>query len=383
MTEATDLHRPDQPLRGIRVIEIGHSVAAPFCGQVLADLGAEVTKIENPDGGDDARQWGPPFIGETAAAFHSLNRNKRAIAVDLKDAGERTKLEGLIKESDIVVHNMRPGLMERFELDAKTLCARYPRLIYCNLGAYGATGPLNRQTGYDPLMQAFSGIMSVTGEAGRPPVRVGPSIIDQGSGMWCVIGILSALLGRAISGRGCIVDTSLFETGLSWMTVPIANALASGKEPGKTGSETPMLAPYRAFPARDRHVVIAAGNNNLFRRLCDALGQPEWAQDDRFRDNASRIANREVLNRIISEVIVQQDADHWVTVLEKVGVPCAAVNSVSEVLMHPQTQALGMLLDSGDEKLGLIGTPLRFDGRRPELRTTAPEAPKRGIEERS
>jgi len=378
MSETTDTHRPEQPLRGIRVIEIGHSVAAPFCGQVLADLGAEVTKVENPNGGDDARQWGPPFIGDTAATFHSLNRNKTTIAIDLKDAAERARLEALIAESDIVVHNMRPGLMERFDLGADALCTNYPKLIYCNLGAYGDTGPLSRQTGYDPLMQAFSGIMSVTGEAGRPPVRVGPSIIDQGSGMWCVIGILSALLGRAISGRGCKVDTSLFETGLSWMTVPIANAMASGKLPGKSGSETPMLAPYRAFLAKDRHIVIAAGNNNLFRRLCETLGRPEWAEDERFINNSNRIANREVLNNSIGEVVAQQDADHWIVALEKVGVPCAAVNTVPEVLAHPQTKALGMLLDSGDEKLGLVGTPLRFNGRRPALRSTAPAAPKNG-----
>ena len=378
MSETTDTHRPEQPLRGIRVIEIGHSVAAPFCGQVLADLGAEVTKIENPNGGDDARHWGPPFIGDTAATFHSLNRNKKTIAIDLKDGAEREKLETLIAVSDIIVHNMRPGLMERFELGADGLCAKYPKLIYCNLGAYGDVGPLNHQTGYDPLMQAFSGIMSVTGEAGRPPVRVGPSIIDQGSGMWCVIGILSALLGRGITGRGCRVDTSLFETGLSWMTVPIANAMASGKQPGKSGSETPMLAPYRAFLAKDRHIVIAAGNNNLFRRLCNTLGRSEWSVDDRFLNNSNRIANREVLNNSISEVVAQQNADHWIEALEEVGVPCAAVNNVPEVLAHPQTKALGMLLDSGNERLGLVGTPLRFDGQRPTLRSTAPAAPKKG-----
>jgi len=372
MSDAPALPRPDQPLRGITVIEIGHSVAAPFCGQVLADLGAEVIKIENPEGGDDARHWGPPFVGGTAATFHSLNRNKRSMAVDLKDADERAALEALIGDSDVLVQNMRPGLMERYGLGADALCAKFPRLICCNLGAYGDAGPLRRHTGYDPLMQAFSGIMSVTGEAGRPPVRVGPSIIDQGTGMWCVIGILSALMGRAASGRGCRVDTSLFETGLSWMTVPIGNAVASGKEPGKSGSETPMLAPYRAFMAEDRHVVIAAGNNNLFRRLVETLGHPEWADDPRFALNADRVANREALNAMIEAVVQTRPAAHWTQALDAVGVPCAPVNRVSEVLAHPQTEALGMILPAGDPHLGLVATPLRFDGLRPPLRSLAP-----------
>jgi len=369
--------RPDQPLTGFRVIEIGHSVAAPFCGQVLADLGAEVIKIENPDGGDDARHWGPPFVGGTAATFHSLNRNKRCMAVNLKNEEERAELEALIGDSDVLVQNMRPGLMERYGLGADDLCARFPRLICCNLGAYGDVGPLNRHTGYDPLMQAFSGIMSVTGEPGRPPVRVGPSIIDQGTGMWCVIGILSALIGRAANGRGCRVDTSLFETGLSWMTVPIGNAVASGKEPGKSGSETPMLAPYRAYMAQDRHIIIAAGNNNLFRRLAETLGHPEWSKDPRYAANSERVANREALNAMIEAVVRTRPSAHWMEALDAVGVPCAPVHQVSEVLAHPQTEALEMILSSGDPHLGLVATPLRFDGTRPPLRSLAPERDKK------
>lgn len=367
--------RPAQPLVGIKVVEIGHSVAAPFCGQVLADLGAEVVKVENPKGGDDARHWGPPFVGDTAATFHSLNRNKSSQTFDLKDAAERERLATLIGASDVVVQNMRPGLVERYGLDADTLCARFPRLIYCNLGAFGEIGPLHAHTGYDPLIQAFTGIMAVTGEAGRPPVRVGPSVVDQGAGMWCVIGILSALMGRAQSGKGCRVDTSLFETGLSWMTVPIGNACASGREPGKSGSETPMLVPYRAFLAADRHVVIAAGNSNLFRRLAQVLGHPEWVEDPRFATNADRVANRTVLNALIEEVVKTQPSAHWMAELDKVGVPCAPVHQVSEVLAHPQTEALGILLPTEDPRLGLVATPLRFNGERPALRSLAPTLP--------
>lgn len=360
------------PLAGTTVIELGHSVAAPFATQVLADLGATVIKIENPNGGDDARRWGPPFWHGEAATFQALNRNKMSVVLDIKNSEDLAKLRALMIDADVVLQNMRPGLVTRYGIDADSLRAENPALIYCNLGAFGEVGPLKATTGYDPLVQAFSGIMSVTGEAGRPPVRVGPSIIDQGTGMWCVIGILSALLRRRNSGAGCTVDTSLFEAGLSWMTVPIANALASERNPGKSGSETPMLAPYKAYMAEDRHVIIAAGNNNLFARLCGILGVPAWAKDPRFLNNSDRVANRVALNELIESKVGTKPAAHWVEALDAVGVPCAPVHSVSEVLAHPQTEALGMMQVTPDGRMSLVGTPLRFDGERPEVVTSAP-----------
>lgn len=360
------------PLAGVTVIELGHSVAAPFATQVLGDLGARVIKIENPKAGDDARGWGPPFQEGVAAAFQALNRNKMSVALDIKDPGQLAQLRRLMLGADVVIQNMRPGLVARYGIDAASLRAQNPALIYCNLGAFGEVGPMKATTGYDPLVQAFSGIMSVTGEEGRPPVRVGPSIIDQGTGMWCVIGILSALLRRRETGIGCTVDSSLFETALSWMTVPIANGLASGRDPGRSGSETPMLAPYRAFEAADRHVVIAVGNNNLFRRLCEVLGAPEWADDPRFRDNADRVANRVVLNALIEERVKTRPAADWVAALEAVGVPCAPVHVVSEVLAHPQTEALGIMQRTPDGKIQVVGLPLRFDGERPQVKSAAP-----------
>lgn len=360
------------PLAGITVIELGHSVAAPFATQVLADLGARVVKVENPAAGDDARRWGPPFWEGEAATFQALNRNKMSVALDIKDADGLAQLRRLMRGADVVIQNMRPGLVTRYGVDAASLRAENPRLIYCNLGAFGEVGPLKATTGYDPLVQAFSGIMSVTGEDGRPPVRVGPSIIDQGTGMWCVIGILSALLRRRDTGTGCTVDSSLFETGISWMTIPIANALASGRDPGKSGSETPMLAPYRAYMAADRHVIIAAGNNNLFARLCGVLGAPEWAEDPRFLNNADRVAHRVELNELIEARVGSQPSAHWVQALDAVGVPCAPVHSVSEVLAHPQTEALGIMQHTPDGRLQLVGLPLRFDGERPQVKSSAP-----------
>lgn len=363
---------PAQPLHGLTVIEIGHSVAGPYVGQVCADLGATVIKVENPRGGDDARSWGPPFWEDSSAVFQTLNRNKLSVALDLKSPADCATLHGLAAQADVVIQNMRPGLVETLGIGADALREGHPGLIYCNLGAFGNTGPLRNHTGYDPLVQAFSGIMSVTGEDGRPPVRVGPSIIDMGSGLWCVIGILAALVRRAETGNGCTVDTSLYETGVAWMNIPLANSMASGCDPRRSGSETPMLVPYRAFHASDRYLVIAAGNDNLFRRLCEVVGRPEWAGDARFRTNADRVANRSALNALLEAEIGTRPADAWTDALSAVGVPCAPLQSVTEVIAHPQTAALGMLQATPDGAMRLVASPLRFDGERPRVRWGAP-----------
>lgn len=357
----------------LQVVELGHSVAAPFAGQILGDLGARVIKVENPDAGDDARSWGPPFWHGTSATFQSLNRHKLSVTVDLKDPAQCDKLRTLIVEdTDVVIQNMRPGQVAKFGVDAATICALNPRLIYCNLGAFGAGGPLSDRPGYDPLMQACGGIMSVTGEEGRPPVRVGPSIIDMGAGLWSVIGILAAIERRHLTGRGGVVDTSLYETALAWMTVPAALQLASGRDPSRVGTEAPMIVPYKAFKAADRYLVIAAGNDTLFRRLCEVLGHPEWATDPRFVDNPSRVKSREAINALIDVVVAGQTAAHWSARLDVAGVPCALIQTVSEVLAHPQTRALGIINPVPEGTMSLMGLPLRFDGERPPMRSSAP-----------
>jgi crotonobetainyl-CoA:carnitine CoA-transferase CaiB-like acyl-CoA transferase len=360
------------PLSGVTVVELGHSVAAPFAGQILGDLGARVIKVENPDGGDDARAWGPPFWHGSSATFQSLNRNKLSVAVDLKDATECARLRALIvDEADVVVQNMRPGLVKRLGIDDR-LCQENRRLVYCNLGAFGADGPMGDKPGYDPLMQAFGGIMSVTGEPGRPPVRVGPSIVDMGAGLWSVIGILAALQKRNATGEGGVVDTSLYETSLSWMTVPVAMQLASGKDPGRSGSEAAMIVPYKAYKASDKYLVIAAGNDALFARLAAVLGHPEWVGDPRFLDNAARVDNREALNGMIDQIVAVSSAAHWVDKLDAVGVPSAPLQSVSEVLAHPQTRALDMVRPVPDGSMSLMSLPLRFDGERLPFRCSPP-----------
>lgn len=286
----------DKPLAGITVIELGHSVAAPYAGLILADLGARVIKVENPGSGDYARGRGPPFWKETSSIFLGLNRGKEGITVDFGDPRDCENLRSLIRDkADAVIQNLRPGILEKFGLTADALRVEKPSLIWCDIGAFGATGPLASKPGYDPLAQASTGIMSVTGEGGRPPVRVGVSLVDMGSGMWAVIGMLAALVARNAGGRGRSVATSLYETGLAWMTVPLAGYAASGEVRKPYGSGTAEIAPYQAFEASDGWLMIAAGNDNLFRKLCGALGLEVLASDPDFATNAARVVNRERL----------------------------------------------------------------------------------------
>jgi crotonobetainyl-CoA:carnitine CoA-transferase CaiB-like acyl-CoA transferase len=363
-----------QPLAGLVVVEIGHSVAAPFAGHVLGELGATLLKIENPKGGDDTRSWGPPYWHGKSCTFLSLNRGKHSVALDLKDADQRAALRRYIIESaDVVFQNMRPGLVKRLQLDGPGLRRDKPRLIYCNLHAFGAKGPLVARPGYDPLMQAFGGIMSVTGEEGRPPVRVGPSLVDVGTGMWAVIGILAALRRRELTGDGCEIDTSLYETTLSWMNTLAASYAATGKVPGRRGTENPSLVPYKVYKAADDYVLIAAGNDNLFRRLAGALGHPEWLDDPRFATNPERVKNRVVVNAAVEAVVATRKRAEWVELLENVGVPCAPLQTLDQVMAHPQTQALGMFQQAPQGDISLMGLPLSFDGTRPPLRKTPPE----------
>ena len=364
----------DGLLSDLTVVELGHSVAAPFGGQTLAILGARVIKVENPENGDDARTWGPPFWEGASSCFQSLNREKLSVTVDFKNDHELAGLKDfIVSDADLVIQNQRPGLLKRFGLDGDSLRKSKPSLIYCNIGAFGAAGPLSEKPGYDPLMQAFSGIMSITGEEGREPVRVGPSIIDMAAGMWCCIGLLSALHRRNQTGEGCEIDTSLYETALAWMTVPSAIYLSSDKVPARTGSEAPMLVPYKVYRAADDYLVIAAGNDNLFGRLCDVLGVPEWKTDVRFSSNPVRVKNRKTLNDSIQGLIETDTRDSWIKKLDDGGVPNTPLQTVDQVLQHPQTAALGMLQNSPNGKMSLMCVPLSFDGERPGFLRDPPE----------
>ncbi|HVG52545.1 MAG TPA: CoA transferase [Xanthobacteraceae bacterium] len=366
---------PEQPLKGLVAVELGTSVAAPTATMILAELGADVIKIENPRGGDDARAWGPPFVNGVGTNYVAINRNKRSAAVDLKDEKQRDALRKFIFDrADIVVQNLRAGVVAKLGLDAATLTKAKPSLIYCNLNAFGAAGPRADKPGYDPLMQAFGGIMSITGHDGDAPVRVGPAVVDQGSAMWIVIGVLAALHRRTATGKGTIVDGSLYETALAWVGIPALQYLASEprRAPRRLGSENIALAPYKAFEAQNGWVVIAAGNDGQFSRLAATLGHPEWADDPRFKTNPDRVRNRKDINGLVAAVIATAPRDHWQETFDAAGVPCAPVLTIDEVIAHPQSHALGMLQDAPDGGPPLMGLPLSFDGVRPPLRNSAP-----------
>jgi crotonobetainyl-CoA:carnitine CoA-transferase CaiB-like acyl-CoA transferase len=363
---------PELPLDGITVIELGHSVAAPYACEILGELGADVIKIEKADG-DDARSWAPPYWGAVSATFLSLNRNKRSVVVNLKETAERERLRRLIVErADVVVSNLRPGSAAQFGLDADALRRVKPALVYCNIGAFGAKGPLKDRPGYDPLMQAFGGLMSVTGEPAQRPVRVGTSIIDMAAGMWSVIGVLAALLQRGPTGKGSSIDTSLYETALGWMCYHAANFQASGELPRRQGSGAAMIVPYRAYASKDGFIVIAAGNDKLFASLARVLGHPEWIDDPRFRTNPDRVQNQDVLYRWIGDIISARTNREWATMLDQAGVPNAPMQTIAEVLDHPQTHALGMLQHSPQADITLFGLPVSFDGVRPPFRRAPP-----------
>ena len=361
-----------KPLQGITVIEIGHSVAAPFAGQILGDLGAEVIKVEKSKG-DDARHWGPPFVDEASATFHALNRNKKSVVLDFRNVSDTQNLKKLIRQkADVVLQNMRPGQVQELGLDFESLRSDHEELIYCNIGAFGARGPLSQKAGYDPLMQAFSGIMSVVGEPGSEPVRVGPSIVDLGTGMWAAMGILSLLLSRKSTGKGGLVDVSLFETAATWMNMMSAHYLASGLLPKKNGSGQVGIVPYKAYATKDGHLVVTAGNNELFGKLATLMGHPEWLQDDRFKDNPSRVENASTLYALLDQLFLNKSNDHWIELLDAVGLPCAPVQDISQMLAHPQTLAMGLMQTVSSCSIPLMGLPISFNGSRPEILAASP-----------
>ncbi len=362
-----------RPLAGMKVLEIGHSIAAPYAAMILGEMGAEVIKLENPGAGDYARGWGPPFTEGTSTIFQTMNRAKRSIAVDLKDAPQRDRVRRLIIEDvDVILHNLKPGALEKLGLGAVGLRADKPSLIYCNLGAFGARGPLKDLPGYDPLMQAFGGLMSMLGEDHRPPVRVSVSIMDLATGMWAAIGIMGAHIERLKTGQGGVVDASLFETSCAWMSIPIAAFLASGALPARAGSGVEQIVPYQAYATTDGFIMVAAGNDGLFRRLCLALGRADLADDPRYQLNAGRVAHRDELIGQLSREFAKNAVADWVIRLDAVGVPSGPVQTLDQVVAHPQTIAMGMLQTSPDGRVRTMGLPISFDGERPPSRGTAP-----------
>ena len=366
---------PFLPLAGKRVLDVTTSIAGPFCAEILAALGADVVKIERPDTGDDSRAWGPPFWNGEGAMFLSVNAGKRSLALSLRAEQGREVLLRLAERSDVFLQGLRPGLAERLELGASAVRERNPGLVYCSIGAYGRVGPLSKEPGYDALMQAAGGLMSMTGEPGRSGVRVGSSLIDLGTGMWAALGIVAALLERERTGVGAEVDTSLYETALSYIGYHLVGFIADGSVPKPEGTVFPMVAPYQVFPTKDGELMVAGGNDRLFVALCSALELPELATDPRFGTNPDRVRNREPLIALLSKRLREGSSAEWHEVLSGAGVPASPVADVADVASSEQTQALGMLQPiehPGIPNLRLAALPLSFDGERPQPRLPPP-----------
>ena len=363
------------PLSGICVVEIGHSLAAPYAGQILAHLGARVIKIENSKAGDYARGWGPPFIEGAAALFHAMNNGKQSIQADFGDASCVESIRALIiAEADVVIQNLKPGSLDRNGLGAGALTQAKPSLIYCNLGAFGAVGPLSEKPGYDPLAQAYSGIMSVLGNEGDALSRVPVSLNDMGTGMWTVIGVLSALRSRDADPekKGQIVDVSLYETALAWMTVPLSDNLAGAALPERNGSGSPNIVPYQVFSCADGDILVAAGNDILYGKLCHAMDLPALAKDPRFITNGGRVENRRDLIELLQHRFKDLNSEQWLSRLEAVSIPCGPIQTVDRVIANPQTQALDILRTTPDGKATTVALPISFDGKRPPLAGNTP-----------
>ncbi len=359
------------PLTGVRVIELGQNLAGPVAAEILAHLGADVVKVERPEG-DDARRWGPPFWKGVSPGFLAVNANKRSIVVDLKDPEAVAWLVTLIADADVVVQNHRPGTLEALGLGADALMAKNPRLVYCSVWAFGATGPLAKKPGYEPMVQAFSGLMMMNGDEGGPPTRIGTSILDYGTGMWAAIGVLAALVGRAVTGRGAVADASLFETGLAWMKGHIASFDVSGTVPERHRTGSHRVVPFQSFDTATGPVIIAAGNDRLFAKLAEVVGHPEWTGDARYATNAARVAHKAELLPAIAEVLRTRSKGEWIDRLEAAGVPCAPINTLPEAVADAQTAALGIVQDVPGTDYRLVALPLSFDGARPGIRRAPP-----------
>ena len=363
------------PLDGVRVLDLTRNLAGPYAAMILGELGADVIKVEHPDGGDDTRQWGPPFWDGQSAVFLAANRNKRAITLDLRTDEARLAMERLAGRSDVLLESFSPGALDRLGYGYEWARALNPGLVYCSVTPYGDGGPMGDRPGYDPLIQAFSGIMSVTGEPGRPPVRTGVSVIDMGTGMWTAMSVLAALLQRRDDGRGRRIVTSLYETGLAWMSYHLNAFWAGGEPPGRYGSAASMIVPYQAFATGDGHLMIAAPNDALFGRLCAVLGHAEWAADPRFAHNPDRVANREAATDLIGAAAAGWTTADLAAALETAGVPCSPIRNAAGAAGDPQTLALGIVQEAGHpaiEGYRSLGLPFVLDGERPPLRRPPP-----------
>lgn len=363
------------PLAGMKVVDLSKILAGPYVTMSLADLGADVLKVEHPDGGDPTRTWGPPFNGPDATYYLATNRSKRSVTLDLKSEAGQEAVHRMLADADVMVENFRPGSSLARLFDYRELSERYPSLVILHISAFGDTGPLRDEPGYDMVAQASAGLMSLTGEPDGPPVKAGYAMGDLGAALFGLIGVTSALVERERTGRGQYVTTSLYESQLALHINWATGYFATGERPSRLGSGHPSLVPYQAYPAADGHFVIAVGNDGLFRRLVEALGHPEWADDPRFATNRDRVTHRTALNAKLQSVLVDETVAHWCGLLKPRGIPVAAIRTIDEVYDCPQTEALGMVQKVDHPDVGplqQVAFPVTFRGERPPVRSAPP-----------
>jgi formyl-CoA transferase len=351
------------PLKGVRVLDLSRVLAGPFCAMILGDLGAEVIKVERPGVGDETRAWGPPYVGGESAYYLCANRNKKSITLNLKTEEGRRILRELILRSDVVIENFRTGTMEGWGLGYEDLKPLHPGLIYCKITGYGSEGPARDRPGYDFILQAESGWMSITGPVEGPPFKVGVAVVDVVTALFAVIAILAALAERSRSGHGQKVKISLLECALASLVNVASNYLVSGVPPRRYGNAHPNIVPYEAFETADGYIVIAVGNDSQFRALCECIGRAELAEDPRFATNSQRVMNRDLLIPILREIIRRRSTQEWLRALLPAGVPAGAVRTIPEALSDPQAQALNMVVEVPHPRAGrirMIRSPLNF-----------------------
>ena len=363
------------PLSGITVLDFTRVLSGPYCTMALADLGARVIKLEHPVRGDDTRRWGPPFLGDESAYFLSVNRNKESVAIDFKSPGGREVVKRLIAKADVLVENFRPGTLDGLGLDAATVRAARPELIYCSISGYGQTGPRRDEPGYDAVMQAEGGLMSITGAADGPPYRLGVAIVDIVSGMFAAQGVLAALVARGNTGQGQVVDIGMLDATAALLTYQAGNFFATGAVPGRLGNRHPTIAPYETFATADGDLALAVGNDNLWQAFCRAADLTDLAEDSSFATNALRLANYDALKPRLDAVLAVRGRAEWTARLQAEGVPCGAVRDLAEVFADPQTIAREMVATVPHATLGHVrvtGVPVKLSETPGSIRTGPP-----------
>ncbi|MFN8412463.1 MAG: CoA transferase [Anaerolineales bacterium] len=363
-----------QPLQGIRVLDLSRVLAGPYCTMVLGDLGADVIKVEPPEG-DETRGWGPPFAGGESAYYLCVNRNKRDIVINLKTEEGKKVLRDLALQSDVLVENFRPGTLEKFGLDYETLHELNPKLIYCSITGFGQTGSMKDKPGYDFMIQALGGLMSITGEPEGEPMKTGVAVVDLFAGQNAIIAILAALQARTLTGKGQHLDIALFDSQLGWLANVASNYLISGKLPKRHGNAHPNIVPYQSFQASDGWFAIAVGNDRQFARLSEMLGQPEWGMDARFSTNAARVENREALIPLLVSVFKSASVAEWLRKLDEAEIPCGPINNFEQVFSMQNVQEREMLVKMKHPTIGelpLVGSPLKMSDTPVQYRLPPP-----------